>query len=343
MANNPYVNKVIYGNDTVMDISDTTATESDVVNGKTFYKASGAKSTGSAVIPDISNCYQTTDTAETDIQDADYFPFYDSSASGKRKSLWSNIKAKLKTYFDGIDMSYADNIVYGAKNLFDKNRCTYSPNTTLTITETGIRIQGTQGSPAYIYNRTNLSDLPKGKRLKIVADATVTTGSPYVQLFHVFSDYSYTTIDSKAITSGKFEFEFACPPSGLALDICFVEQSGNVDVILENLMLVSATDNDTTYTKYTMSNEGLTDRIQEIVRTGVTASAGGSVRIPASGTDSRIRLNRSIVTPICDQKIVNGVGYPYKFKSCTVSEGYVTIVMAEDISNVDIGIQIVKY
>ena len=48
MANNPYVNKVIYGNDTVMDISDTTATEGDVVSGKTFYKANGAKATGTA-------------------------------------------------------------------------------------------------------------------------------------------------------------------------------------------------------------------------------------------------------------------------------------------------------
>ena len=44
----------------------------------------------------------TTDTAETDIQDGDYFPFYDTSASGKRKSLWSNIKSVLKTYFDTV-------------------------------------------------------------------------------------------------------------------------------------------------------------------------------------------------------------------------------------------------
>ena len=100
MAND--VNKVIYGNTTVMDITDTTAEEGDVVSGKTFYKASGARSTGSAVIPDISNCYQTTDTAETDIQDADYFPFYDTSATAKRKTLWSNIKAKLKAYFDTV-------------------------------------------------------------------------------------------------------------------------------------------------------------------------------------------------------------------------------------------------
>lgn len=42
------VNKVVYSGDTLMDISDTTATESSVVKGKTFYKANGVKSTGTA-------------------------------------------------------------------------------------------------------------------------------------------------------------------------------------------------------------------------------------------------------------------------------------------------------
>lgn len=42
------VNKVVYSGDTLMDISDTTATESSVVKGKTFYKANGAKATGTA-------------------------------------------------------------------------------------------------------------------------------------------------------------------------------------------------------------------------------------------------------------------------------------------------------
>lgn len=51
MAENPYINKVVYGNDTLIDISDTTATPSDVLNGKYFYTASGAKSQGSATIP----------------------------------------------------------------------------------------------------------------------------------------------------------------------------------------------------------------------------------------------------------------------------------------------------
>lgn len=46
--------------------------------------------------------YSTGDTASTDIADGDYFPFYDSSTSTKKKSLWSNIKSVLKTYFDSI-------------------------------------------------------------------------------------------------------------------------------------------------------------------------------------------------------------------------------------------------
>lgn len=54
------------------------------------------------VSTELAKKYDENDTAETDIQDTDYVPFYDTSATGKRKSLWSNIKAKLKAYFDGI-------------------------------------------------------------------------------------------------------------------------------------------------------------------------------------------------------------------------------------------------
>lgn len=43
---NQYKNKIIYGNQTLMDITDTTATENDVLEGEVFYSASGARSTG---------------------------------------------------------------------------------------------------------------------------------------------------------------------------------------------------------------------------------------------------------------------------------------------------------
>ena len=46
--------------------------------------------------------YSVNDTTETTLDNDDYVPFYDYSASARRKSTWSNIKAKLKSYFDGI-------------------------------------------------------------------------------------------------------------------------------------------------------------------------------------------------------------------------------------------------
>lgn len=45
------VNKVIYDGNTLIDISDTTAEESDVISGKDFYDAGGVKRQGTAVIP----------------------------------------------------------------------------------------------------------------------------------------------------------------------------------------------------------------------------------------------------------------------------------------------------
>lgn len=45
---NTTVNKVVLGSETLIDLTDTTATASDVASGKVFYTASGAKATGTA-------------------------------------------------------------------------------------------------------------------------------------------------------------------------------------------------------------------------------------------------------------------------------------------------------
>ena len=47
MADNLYVNKVVYDNTTLIDISDTTATAEDVISGKYFYASNGQKIEGS--------------------------------------------------------------------------------------------------------------------------------------------------------------------------------------------------------------------------------------------------------------------------------------------------------
>lgn len=46
MANNPYVNKVIYGNDTLIDLTSDDVARSDVLSGKYFHLPTGERTTG---------------------------------------------------------------------------------------------------------------------------------------------------------------------------------------------------------------------------------------------------------------------------------------------------------
>jgi hypothetical protein len=66
---------------------------------------SGKKASDFVATSDLDGIYTVNDTPETIIDDNDYFPYLDVSAgtSGeKRKTLWSNIKSVLKTYFDTL-------------------------------------------------------------------------------------------------------------------------------------------------------------------------------------------------------------------------------------------------
>ena len=46
MANNPYVNKVQFGDETLIDLTSDTATPDKVIQGMTFHDKSGALQTG---------------------------------------------------------------------------------------------------------------------------------------------------------------------------------------------------------------------------------------------------------------------------------------------------------
>lgn len=68
MANNPYVNKVIFGSTTLVDLTDTTATPDKILTGYGAYGADGAwmngTATGGESIPDGDNlAYGFTDGA----------------------------------------------------------------------------------------------------------------------------------------------------------------------------------------------------------------------------------------------------------------------------------------
>lgn len=60
------INKVVYGNDTLMDITDTTAEETDVAQGVTFYKNDGTRATGTADYMDKVSSPTANDILVTD-------------------------------------------------------------------------------------------------------------------------------------------------------------------------------------------------------------------------------------------------------------------------------------
>lgn len=75
------------------------------------------------------NAYLVNDTAETTLDDTDYVPFYDTSATAKRKTLWSNIKSVLKTYFDTLYSNKISNPTAGKFVTTNSNGELISSNT----------------------------------------------------------------------------------------------------------------------------------------------------------------------------------------------------------------------
>lgn len=63
MANNQYVNKVIYGGTTLIDLTGDTISAADVINSKTFHLKSGATATGTCTY-DADTSDATADAAE---------------------------------------------------------------------------------------------------------------------------------------------------------------------------------------------------------------------------------------------------------------------------------------
>lgn len=64
MANNQYVNKVEYAGQTLVDLTNDTATESDVLNGKTFHLKSGALGIGNVITHDVYDGLNSSSTSD---------------------------------------------------------------------------------------------------------------------------------------------------------------------------------------------------------------------------------------------------------------------------------------
>lgn len=93
MADNAYVNRVDYGGNTLIDISDTTATEADVLAGKSFYLRSGQPAIGTlAGIP-----YGQVDSTST-------------------STVFTATISGITELKDGVIMALRNNVVTSASN-----------------------------------------------------------------------------------------------------------------------------------------------------------------------------------------------------------------------------------
>ena len=90
MANNPYVNKVQYGNTVLIDLTGDTATAADVVSGKTFHDATGASKIGSYIQPESEDNHDST----------------------KSLSVLNSISSELSTYPDAYGFYNGGIVVY---------------------------------------------------------------------------------------------------------------------------------------------------------------------------------------------------------------------------------------
>lgn len=171
MANNPYVNKVEFGDQTLMDITDTTATANDVVSGKVFYAASGARSVGSASIP------ENTSDLTNDGDGTSPFVTEDGADDTYVKKIGDTMTGGLDIVDDQVPSSTPSSDIYGQKGLqlldSNGNRVTYLLGEFLSNGYRGLNlgtVRNVNGND--VYNSINLDIDGSGNPQVYVSNAT---------------------------------------------------------------------------------------------------------------------------------------------------------------------------
>lgn len=200
MASNPYVNKVQLGNQTVMDISDTTAEEGDVVSGKTFYKASGQRSTGTA------DYYSPSDPTVQSFESGDYIPIYRTMEhnTGKKKIERLSFLQSIRNFFNniyavfsGTETELRDTVGWTCKNLLE------IPDTVVTTTtQYGITFTVTRDSLGHVTEiDVNGTSTGGASTLTLIDDLDAYLPSGYYTLSGCPANGSSSTYYMRIITS----------------------------------------------------------------------------------------------------------------------------------------------
>ena len=246
--------------------------------------------------------YSVNDTTETTLDNDDYVPFYDYSASARRKSTWSNIKAKLKSYFDGI---------YAA------------------LSHTHTKSQITDF--AHTHTKSQITDFPT---LGTASAKDVPTSGDASSSQVVMGNDTRLTDARTPTTHTHTTSQITDFPT-----LATVATTGDYDDLTDAPAVENPSSGGTTRSLVTTGEKYNWNRISSISRSNVTASKGDTVRIPSSGTDSRISPLR-ICIPCC----YTSGNKPIKYSSFTVdSSGYANIVFAESVSGVEVALLIYDY
>lgn len=236
----------------------------------TAYEGSKGKANADA----IAKAYKTDDSAETDIQDADYIPFYDTSATAKKKSLWSNIKAKLNEIF--FRRSEAN--ILGAKNLLPLTTTAIGGDNIWTIMDDGMVVaNGTPSANAQLSIR-----IPDG-----LSGNFLFSGCPEGGTGATYDLYSWDSTTSArpkkwdGTTRSDSDYGGTSQeiqiPSGHRVSInCRVCGNFTANNLVFKPMLRLATDADDTFEPYAMTNKEITDKFG-------TLGSASTKDVPASG------------------------------------------------------------
>ena len=379
MANNPYVNKVVYGDQTVMDISDTDATSADVISGKKFYLGSGAPATGTASLDDkmkyadnsILGAASIVDFSKTTVVNADTTSVEFVNNGFTVESITDGTYRASKTLVENLIARQR------YKLLFDVTALSNTGNRVATRNSSNVVQESLSFSATGSYEFEFTWD--EGFYLSFFATySTSTSGSLTVDNVQVrlISDTD-KTYQPYTMTNKNLTEKIKLLGSASTKDVPTSGDAGSTEVVLGNdsrltnartptshthttsdvtdfptlaTVATSGAYNDLsgkpqTTTTVTYANSalvtsgGVYDALPHIITRTVTASAYTDVRFPASGTSDLISSGGLCTIYSVCEPDLNGK--VIKHSSITIHDGYVNIKYAQDLSNNLVGIMII--
>ena len=221
-------------------------------------------------IPDAAKTYQTDDDTESAIVDADYIPFFDSSAASgsgaPKKSTWSNFISKIKAKITEF-VTWEDNSILGAKNLCVNGFTSGTSGTTITWTANADGTVGANGTTSVRANKSIDITLPKGDY--------IASGCP----------------SGGGGSTWQINYQDRTPASpvnyfdnGDGVEMHLTENMNTIRVFLNIEILDSAvditfkpmirliSDSDDTYVPYAMTNRELTEKVEGIISAAENAA-----------------------------------------------------------------------